>query len=194
MSWFIEKGVLTRERILELTRQAADEARRRICADPKRVLLLPPDITRAHSGAVRISMTVCRGFKLLNGSWKTIWTRSETRDVPAIPSLTLLPNRLYDPEAIGTRPTSDFTSVVFPQPDSPTILRILPCGNSNETSSTAVKKSFTFPKTPPRIGNLTERCCTSIAATELGIRLAFQACERILYAFFSRYENLPAFF
>ncbi|MDO4425264.1 MAG: hypothetical protein Q4D17_05830, partial [Planctomycetia bacterium] len=51
MTWFSEEGRLTRERILELVHRAADEARRQICANPKRVLLLPPDITRAHSGA-----------------------------------------------------------------------------------------------------------------------------------------------
>ena len=35
--------------------QALAEARSRICARPKRVLLLPPDITRAHSGAGRLT-------------------------------------------------------------------------------------------------------------------------------------------
>ena len=74
MSWFTEKGVLTRERILELTRQAADEARRRICADPKRVLLLPPDITRAHSGAGWITEEFYKIF-------------SPTADVYVIPTL-----------------------------------------------------------------------------------------------------------
>ena len=37
--------------MLELVHKAAEEARRRICANPKKVLLLPPDITRAHSGS-----------------------------------------------------------------------------------------------------------------------------------------------
>jgi len=35
--------------------QTVAEARRRICARPKRVLLLPPDITRMHSGAGRLT-------------------------------------------------------------------------------------------------------------------------------------------
>ena len=35
--------------------QTVAEARRRICAKPKRVLLLPPDITRMHSGAGRLT-------------------------------------------------------------------------------------------------------------------------------------------
>ncbi len=36
---------------MELAVQYAQEAKKRICANPKKVLLLPPDITRAHSGA-----------------------------------------------------------------------------------------------------------------------------------------------
>lgn len=46
-----EAPSLTREQVLEQARRFAEEAKRRICANPKRVLLLPPDITRAHSGA-----------------------------------------------------------------------------------------------------------------------------------------------
>lgn len=50
--WFKqESSNISREQILELARQYADEAKKRICANPKRVLLLPPDITRAHSGS-----------------------------------------------------------------------------------------------------------------------------------------------
>jgi len=52
MSWFCEEQEnISRDCVLDLVRRAATEARERICADPKRVLLLPPDITRAHSGA-----------------------------------------------------------------------------------------------------------------------------------------------
>ncbi len=36
-------------------RQTVAEARRRLCAIPRRVLLLPPDITRAHSGVGRLT-------------------------------------------------------------------------------------------------------------------------------------------
>ncbi|MGL6226955.1 MAG: lactate racemase domain-containing protein [Thermoguttaceae bacterium] len=50
--WFQEEqSSLSKEQVLELTRRFAEEARERICRNPKRVLLLPPDITRAHSGA-----------------------------------------------------------------------------------------------------------------------------------------------
>ncbi len=51
MSWFKKVGTISREEMLELVHKAADEARSRICANPKKVLLLPPDITRAHSGS-----------------------------------------------------------------------------------------------------------------------------------------------
>ena len=51
MPWFTETGTIDRDSMLALVQRAADEARRRIAKSPKRVLLLPPDITRAHSGA-----------------------------------------------------------------------------------------------------------------------------------------------
>ncbi|MDO5113911.1 MAG: lactate racemase domain-containing protein [Planctomycetia bacterium] len=51
MTWFAQEGRLSREEVLALTHRAAKEAKERICPHPKRVLLLPPDITRAHSGA-----------------------------------------------------------------------------------------------------------------------------------------------
>ena len=51
MSWFYEEGTLSKENILALVHQAAEEALDRFCDSPKKVLLLPPDITRAHSGA-----------------------------------------------------------------------------------------------------------------------------------------------
>jgi nickel-dependent lactate racemase len=51
VSWFYEEGSLSRENVLKLVQKAADEALNRICKTPRKVLLLPPDITRAHSGA-----------------------------------------------------------------------------------------------------------------------------------------------
>ena len=56
MPWFIEKSPqVTPERMQELVARAVEECRTRICQSPKRVLLLPPDITRMHSGAGRIT-------------------------------------------------------------------------------------------------------------------------------------------
>lgn len=52
MAWFFEKSSeISRERMEELVRQSGRECLQRICAKPRKVLLLPPDITRAHSGA-----------------------------------------------------------------------------------------------------------------------------------------------
>lgn len=52
MPWFSEKADrIGTQRLKELMERTAEEARSRICRSPKRVLLLPPDITRAHSGA-----------------------------------------------------------------------------------------------------------------------------------------------
>jgi nickel-dependent lactate racemase len=52
MPWFAERAdKILPEGLEQLMDQAVDDARSRICPRPKRVLLLPPDITRAHSGA-----------------------------------------------------------------------------------------------------------------------------------------------
>lgn len=52
MPWFFaEAPSLSRPEIEALCVRLVDEARQRICGDLKRVLLLPPDLTRAHSGA-----------------------------------------------------------------------------------------------------------------------------------------------
>ena len=60
--------------MLELVEQAVAEARTRLCKTPKRVLLLPPDITRMHSGAGWITEAF---YKLL----------SAEADVHVIPTL-----------------------------------------------------------------------------------------------------------
>ncbi len=52
MPWIAEQASeISAERMLQIVRHTVDEARRRLCAFPRRVLLLPPDITRMHSGA-----------------------------------------------------------------------------------------------------------------------------------------------
>ena len=56
MPWISESASeIPWPRLAELMQQTVAEARRRICARPKRVLLLPPDITRAHSGVGRLT-------------------------------------------------------------------------------------------------------------------------------------------
>ncbi|MGL4594925.1 MAG: lactate racemase domain-containing protein [Thermoguttaceae bacterium] len=49
--WFSEERNLNQSDVLQLTHRFADESRKNVCKNPKRVLLLPPDITRAHSGS-----------------------------------------------------------------------------------------------------------------------------------------------
>ena len=64
MPWFSEKADrIGRERLGELMERTAAEARSRICPRPKRVLLLPPDITRAHSGAGLLTEMLYNLFK-----------------------------------------------------------------------------------------------------------------------------------
>ncbi|HEY3392324.1 MAG TPA: lactate racemase domain-containing protein [Lacipirellulaceae bacterium] len=56
MPWITERATeISWDRLHSLMEQTVAEARRRICARPKRVLLLPPDITRMHSGAGRLT-------------------------------------------------------------------------------------------------------------------------------------------
>jgi nickel-dependent lactate racemase len=56
MPWITERSAeVSWDRLHSLMEQTVVEARRRICARPKRVLLLPPDITRMHSGAGRLT-------------------------------------------------------------------------------------------------------------------------------------------
>jgi len=65
MPWFSEKSErITSKRLEELLQRAVEEARQRICPRPKRVLLLPPDITRAHSGAGRLTEILYQHFSL----------------------------------------------------------------------------------------------------------------------------------
>ncbi|MDO4568944.1 MAG: lactate racemase domain-containing protein [Planctomycetia bacterium] len=62
MTWFSSTGRLGRQYVLELVHRMADEARLRFCKNPKRVLLLPPDITRAHCGAGWITEELYKVF------------------------------------------------------------------------------------------------------------------------------------
>ncbi len=52
MAWFFENGsAIPKDEIKSLVLKSANECLVRICKNPKKILLLPPDITRAHSGA-----------------------------------------------------------------------------------------------------------------------------------------------
>lgn len=75
MPWISETAPsLDRSQVEQLLQQTVAEAKQRICAHPKRVLLLPPDITRMHSGSGWITETL---YNLL----------SDEADVHVIPTL-----------------------------------------------------------------------------------------------------------
>jgi nickel-dependent lactate racemase len=64
MPWFFERADrISPKRVEELMERTAEEARQRICARPKRVLLLPPDITRMHSGVGRLTELLYQQFQ-----------------------------------------------------------------------------------------------------------------------------------
>jgi nickel-dependent lactate racemase len=63
MPWFSVKAPrLSAQEIETCCTRLLDEARARLGRDPKRVLLLPPDLTRAHSGAGRITEILYRSL------------------------------------------------------------------------------------------------------------------------------------
>lgn len=75
MPWFWhEADEILREEVDALTLRLLEEARSRMKKDLRRVLLLPPDLTRAHSGAGKITETL---YKALAGN----------ADVHVIPTL-----------------------------------------------------------------------------------------------------------
>src|SRR5687768_18433470 len=64
MPWITEKSPqVTPQRMEELVARTVEECRSRICRQPKRVLLLPPDITRMHSGSGRITELLYNAFQ-----------------------------------------------------------------------------------------------------------------------------------
>jgi nickel-dependent lactate racemase len=69
MPWFTQEGAsLSRQQIEAISQRTLDEARSRLKVDFRRVLLLPPDLTRAHSGAGTIAEMF---YKLLPSSCDT---------------------------------------------------------------------------------------------------------------------------
>jgi nickel-dependent lactate racemase len=63
MPWISERAdEISWDQLQTLMEQTVSEARRRICQRPKRVLLLPPDITRMHSGVGKMTEMLYRQF------------------------------------------------------------------------------------------------------------------------------------
>lgn len=69
MPWFYKQAdLISRTEVEAMCQRLLDEARSRLKVDFRRVLLLPPDLTRAHSGAGWITETL---YKLLPKSCET---------------------------------------------------------------------------------------------------------------------------
>jgi len=84
MPWFSqESDVLTRPQIAELCQRLLDEARTRLKVDFRRVLLLPPDLTRAHSGVGFVTETL---YNLLPKSCDTHVIPTLGQHVPHTPA------------------------------------------------------------------------------------------------------------
>jgi nickel-dependent lactate racemase len=83
MPWIVERDAeITWDRLQTLMEQTVSEARRRISPKPKRVLLLPPDITRMHSGAGRLTEML---FKLLKDEAEVLVIPTLGQHVPHTP-------------------------------------------------------------------------------------------------------------
>ena len=64
MAWFFEKKKeISKKEIESLVLKSAEECLTRICTNPQKILLLPPDITRAYSGCGRITEILYNFFK-----------------------------------------------------------------------------------------------------------------------------------
>ncbi len=63
MPWISTQAAqISWDRLTELMAQTAEQARERLCRDPSRVLLLPPDLTRAHSGVGKLTELLYHHF------------------------------------------------------------------------------------------------------------------------------------
>lgn len=63
MPWITERSPeISWTRLEQLMEETVAQARSRICSKPKRVLLLPPDITRMHSGVGRLTEMLYKRF------------------------------------------------------------------------------------------------------------------------------------
>src|ERR1700722_1773882 len=85
---------------------------------------------------------VCRGSRLVYGSWNTIWIslprRRRSRADLAGPDRSR-PHAVIDPLVGRSRPTIILATVVLPDPDSPTMASDRPGGIANDASSTATR-------------------------------------------------------
>ena len=100
-------------------------------------------------GSTMICPTVKRGFSDAYGFWKMIWMRrlycmNSAGDIDS----RSLPSKIASPVVASCSRISVRPTVVLPEPDSPTRPSVLPFGNWNDTSFTALNSRL--PKIPSR--------------------------------------------
>src|SRR2546423_10159764 len=84
MPWFHEQAdAISRMKVEELCGRTLEEARQRLKVDFRRVLLLPPDLTRAHSGVGIITEMI---YKLLPKTCDTHVIPTLGQHVPHTPA------------------------------------------------------------------------------------------------------------
>jgi adenylate kinase len=104
-------------------------------------------------GSASNSNTVRRGFSDVYGSWNTIWKsrRKDFHEAAFVMSIGV-PSNSISPEVGSVKPSSEYPSVLFPQPDSPTKATTSPGKTSSDTPSTARTWSTTRFHSPPVTG------------------------------------------
>src|SRR4051812_20693864 len=124
------------------------------------------------SGSASIRSTVWRGCSEPYGSWNTICTSRRNAFVPgsgarcaSAPELasTDPTARRTVPEAIGASPHSARSTVVLPEPDSPTMPKLSPGATPSDVSAMATKRPYVTrrceasspkpPRTPSGMGS-----------------------------------------
>ena len=96
--------------------------------------------SRTHSATCQPTWYI--GFSAVIGSWNTIAIRSPRTDrhFDSLPPISSSPSSLIEPltwAASGCRPSSDSASIVFPEPDSPTIPIVSPASMARLMPRTA---------------------------------------------------------
>lgn len=92
------------------------------------------DNPRNCAARAMMSPTRCRGLSEPYGSWKIIWMRRRfaASAEPRRARKSVSPTHTW-PLSLSTRRIAAFTNVLLPEPDSPTIARVLPRGSCSET-------------------------------------------------------------
>ena len=124
----------------------------------------------AAIGSVRAVATVRRGLRDEAGSWKTNCRRRRMGRMSRRPKpVRSRPSKRTRPPVGSTRRSTARPSVVFPQPDSPTSVRICPRWMHRSTPSTARTCPTVRLSTPWRIGKCTSSPSSRISASEIAV-------------------------